>query len=112
MSIKTEFLHQDEYWLTEDGRRLHLDTMSQRHLDSVLGMLRRNALVLKFHDDLSTCFIPMPGEWTQAFDDIQDCISRQFDMSSKEFLESTRLVRRLRVLTGEESPNAHVPLSF
>lgn len=111
-TISTAFLHQDEYWGTEDGRKLRLEEMGQRHLSNVLAMLRRNARGLKFHDDFSLCGIPMPSEHTVAFDDINESIGRQFDMPDEEWLEETRLVFRLRVLTGEESPNAHVPLNF
>lgn len=110
--ISTSFLHQDEYWVTQDGQKIRLDLMTQRHLNNVLEMLRRRASGLKFHDDLSMCSMPMPGEWTHAFDDVSDAMDQQFNMPAREWLESTPLVYRLRVLTGEVSPNAHVPLSF
>lgn len=104
-------LHQDTKWVTATGDILLLDEMSPRHLSDVLAFLRRTSRSLKFWDDiaLSRGLQPRGDAACDAFD---AAVDRQFAMSPREWLESTALVRRLRVLTGEDSPNAHVPLDF
>ena len=104
-------LHQDTKWVTATGEILLLDEMTQRHLADVLAFLRRRAKSLKFWADIEMSRGLQPrGEAAEmAF---EDACHQQFDMSASRWLESTALVRRLRVLTGEESPNAHVPIDF
>lgn len=109
--IDTRFLFQDEHWTPDGEHALRLDLMTQRHLSNVLEMLRRNAKGLKLHYEIEMCLGPQPqGDAAcDAFDSGMDQLNRTPDL---EWLNSTPLVNRLRVLTGEVSPNAHVPLSF
>ena len=104
-------VHQDSKWVTATGEILLLEEMTPRHRSDVLAFLRRRARSLKFWDDvaLTRGLLPRGDAATDAF---EDACARQLDTTASCWLEDTALVRRLRVLTGEESPNAHVPTDF
>jgi hypothetical protein len=105
-------VHQNETWTTKCGETIRLDDMSKRHLSNVLAMLRRTAGAIKFFDDMALCFLQMPNIETCAYDSVHDAIGQQFDMSAADWIETTPLVQRLRVLTEEESEHANVPRDF
>ena len=104
-------LYQDEKWISLTEEVFRLEDMRPGHLSNVLAFLRRHADGLKFQADLALCTGPQP-RGDAASDAFEDACDQQFRMSAGRWIETTALVRRLRVLTGEESPNAHVPLSF
>lgn len=43
-SYYTEIMKDDEFWMTKDGRIIHVDVMSQSHLLNTVRMLEQDAL--------------------------------------------------------------------
>jgi hypothetical protein len=97
-AIGLDWLHQDKEWITRDGRRLTLEEMAPEHRANLLAYLRRRAPNLEFLDTLAMLSSPLGAPRGQhAQDDVERLLDEQH-LDPGAWLESTRLVTRLREL--------------
>lgn len=112
-------LLQDETWTSRAGVKIKLEEMTDDHRRHVLAYVRRRAGALKSNYDaallrsvLTPKLVPdvianyndMDIEVMRApviHDDVEWMIDLQLNTPAAEWVETTPLVRRLRVLTGE-----------
>jgi hypothetical protein len=93
----TDLLHQEQRWLTSDGRTIAIDAMTPDHADHALAWLRRHAAGLHASYETQLLLEPEPVSARERLNQHM-AIAAHRRIAPDEWLDDTPLVRRLATL--------------